>query len=54
MGLVGIVLSVYALNKAFTMFASDSDQARLYAKEYLSKKSTIKVLEEIKPVKSVI
>lgn len=30
----GVVLSVYALNQAFTHFASDSDHIRKYAKRY--------------------
>lgn len=34
LAVVGVVLSVYALNKAFTHFASDSDHIRKYAKRY--------------------
>lgn len=36
--LVGIVASVYALNSAFTLFASDSNQVKHYAKNLRKKK----------------
>ena len=34
LAIVGIVVSVYALSNAFTLFTSDSDQVRLYADNF--------------------